>query len=94
MTSSHGNFATMVTLSYFHPSKIYVAYTETRLKIPGCRKNFQSVAKLPCEEVSVAKLPCGEVTGNPHISLTFSKCGEVSVAKLQATLWIGVSEKR
>ena len=25
---------------------------------------LQSVAKLPCDEVSVAKLPCGKVTGN------------------------------
>ena len=27
---------------------------------------YESVAKLPCGEVTVAKLPCGEVTGNPH----------------------------
>ena len=26
---------------------------------------YESVAKLPCGEVTVAKLPCGEVTGNP-----------------------------
>ena len=25
---------------------------------------YDSVAKLPCGEVTVAKLPCGEVTGN------------------------------
>ena len=25
---------------------------------------YESVAKLPCGEVTVAKLPCGEVTGN------------------------------
>ena len=30
---------------------------------------YESVAKLPCGEVTVAKLPCGEVTGNQ-----FSMC--------------------
>ena len=30
---------------------------------------YESVAKLPCGEVTVAKLPCGEVTGN-HLRLT------------------------
>ena len=28
---------------------------------------YESVAKLPCGEVTVAKLPCGEVTGNPLV---------------------------
>ena len=27
---------------------------------------YESVAKLPCGEVTVAKLPCGEVTGNRY----------------------------
>ena len=28
---------------------------------------YESVAKLPCGEVTVAKLPCGEVTGNQTV---------------------------
>ena len=32
---------------------------------PHLPSPFQSLAKLPCDEVSVMKLPCGEVTGNP-----------------------------
>ena len=44
---------------------------------------YESVAKLPCGEVTVAKLPCGEVTGNhmkwpnlymPPISLKLEQC--------------------
>ena len=31
----------------------------------------ESVAKLPCGEVTVAKLPCGEVTGNLFILCLF-----------------------
>ena len=27
---------------------------------------YESVAKLPCGEVTVAKLPCGEVAGNQN----------------------------
>ena len=34
---------------------------------------YESVAKLPCGEVTVAKLPCGEVTGN-HAIYDTSNC--------------------
>ena len=38
----------------------------------GCRQckfsMYESVAKLPCSEVTVAKLPCGEVAGNRYMT--------------------------
>ena len=48
--------------------KIFNGNREFKVLFP-CRQckfsMYESVAKLPCGEVTVAKLPCGEVTGNP-----------------------------
>ena len=48
---------------------------------------YESVAKLPCDEVTGAKLPCGKVTGNRFFALfcggsaNLRWCGSLPVAE-------------
>ena len=55
---------------YLFPHLPFLLHTPTHfLTIPTyLPSSFQSVAKLPCDEVSEAKLLCGEVTGNQAVS--------------------------
>ena len=50
---------------------------------------YESVAKLPCGEVTVAKLPCGEVTGNRTQS-TLLFCISWAVFSVLRTAYIPV----
>ena len=65
-TSSH-------TSSHISPSSPQHIF----LLSPHLLSPSQSVAKLPCDEVSVVKLPCGEVTGN-QVNHHFRSIFEIS----------------
>ena len=74
---------TMLYLNKFNwtvekPDKIFYHNREFKVLF-RCRQckfsMYDSVAKLPCDEVTVAKLPCGEVTGNRLKDLNKTKKG-------------------